>query len=243
MTTTVVNNSLFRTYFEKQKLTGNNFMECYRNLRIVLSIEDKLPFLKQAIPAMPVPAGQVLPPDVLNTHIAWVKASKEIAGLMLMTMDPDIQMNLEHLGAFDMIKELKMLANSSGSSFMNVKNSSTSNTLIIDKIVKFKDLLIDGKAILVAESGNLLKKVECPGDYDSEADVAFVDNDMTRSLASKRSGFSTQSFMKQWMDSYDNGDYDEDPYDDDMYEGQDISKEIQAICDNLDIQFRGRKKK
>ncbi|GJT22333.1 zinc finger, CCHC-type containing protein [Tanacetum coccineum] len=85
-------------------------MEWYRNLRIVLSVEDKLPFLEQPIPAMPVlPAGQVLPPDVLNTHTAWVKASKEIAGLMLMTMDPDIQKNLEHLGAYDMLKELKML--------------------------------------------------------------------------------------------------------------------------------------
>ncbi|GJZ21559.1 retrotransposon protein, putative, ty1-copia subclass [Tanacetum coccineum] len=110
MTTTVVNNSLFRTFFEKQKLTGINFMEWYRNLRIVLSVEDKLPFLEQPIPAMPVPpAGQVLPPDVLNTHTAWVKASKEIAGLMLMTMDPDIQKNLEHLGAYDMLKELKTL--------------------------------------------------------------------------------------------------------------------------------------
>ncbi|GJS86088.1 hypothetical protein Tco_0752629 [Tanacetum coccineum] len=108
MTTTVVNNSLFRTFFEKQKLTGINFMEWYRNLRIVLSLEDKLPFLKQPIPDMPVPpAEQVIPPDVLNTHTAWVKASKEIAGLMLMTMDPDIQKNLEYLGAYDMLKEQK----------------------------------------------------------------------------------------------------------------------------------------
>ncbi|GJW13969.1 hypothetical protein Tco_0018102 [Tanacetum coccineum] len=110
MTTTVVNNSLFRTFFEKQKLTGLNFMDWYRNLRIVLSVEDKLPYLEQPIPAMPVPpAGQVLPPDVLNTHTAWVKASKEIVGLMLMTMDPDIQKNLEQLGAYDMLKELKTL--------------------------------------------------------------------------------------------------------------------------------------
>nr|GEV78234.1 hypothetical protein [Tanacetum cinerariifolium] len=112
MTTTVVNNSLFRTFFDKQKLTGNNFMEWYRNLRIVLSVEDKLPFLEQPIPAMPFPpAGQVLPLDVLNTHTAWVKAQKEIVGIMLMTMDPDIQNNLEHLDAFDMLKELKMLKN------------------------------------------------------------------------------------------------------------------------------------
>nr|GEW62222.1 hypothetical protein [Tanacetum cinerariifolium] len=73
-------------------------MEWYRNLRIVLFVEDKLPFVEKPIPAMPVPpAGQVLPSDVLNTHIAWVKASKEIACLMLMTMDPNIQKNLEHL--------------------------------------------------------------------------------------------------------------------------------------------------
>ncbi|GJR66138.1 hypothetical protein Tco_0012203 [Tanacetum coccineum] len=110
MTTTIVNNSLFRTFFEKQKLTGINFMEWYRNLRIVLSVEDKLPFLEQPIPTLPVPAeGQVLPPDVLNTHTVWVKASKEIAGLMLMTMDPDIQKNMERLGAYDMLKELKTL--------------------------------------------------------------------------------------------------------------------------------------
>ncbi|GKF02867.1 zinc finger, CCHC-type containing protein, partial [Tanacetum coccineum] len=108
MTTTVVNNSLFRTFFEKQKLTGNNFMEWYRNLWIVFSTEDKLPFLEQPIPAMPVPpARQVTPLDVLATHSAWVKAQKEIAGLMHMTMDPDIQKNPEHLGAYEMLKELK----------------------------------------------------------------------------------------------------------------------------------------
>ncbi|GJV66129.1 hypothetical protein Tco_1476957 [Tanacetum coccineum] len=85
-------------------------MEWYHNLRIILSVEDKLLFLEQPIPAMPVPdEGQVRPPDVLNTHTTWVKASKEIVGLILMTMDPDIQKNFEHLGAYDMLKELKTL--------------------------------------------------------------------------------------------------------------------------------------
>nr|GFB15636.1 zinc finger, CCHC-type [Tanacetum cinerariifolium] len=97
-------------FFEKQRLTEPNFIDWYRNLRILLSVEDKLPFLEQPIPAMPVPlAGQVLPPDVLATHSAWVKASKKIAGLMLMSMDPYIQKNLEQLGAYDILKELKML--------------------------------------------------------------------------------------------------------------------------------------
>ncbi|GJT92712.1 putative retrotransposon protein [Tanacetum coccineum] len=41
-------------------------------LWIVLSTEDKLPFLEQPIPVMPVPPeGQANPPDVVTTHQAW----------------------------------------------------------------------------------------------------------------------------------------------------------------------------
>nr|GEX12614.1 retrotransposon protein, putative, Ty1-copia subclass [Tanacetum cinerariifolium] len=39
----------------------------------------------------------------------WIKRSKEIAGLMLMTMEPDIQRNLETLHAYEMLLELKTL--------------------------------------------------------------------------------------------------------------------------------------
>ncbi|GJS89807.1 retrotransposon protein, putative, ty1-copia subclass [Tanacetum coccineum] len=98
---------------------------------------------------------------------------------------------------------------SCGSSFMNVDNSSS--------------------------AGNALKKVEFSGEYDCEDEIALVDNDMTHSIASERLGFGTQSLLEQWRDSYDNGDYDDNSYDDDMYEGQDLSHELQAICDNLDI--------
>ncbi|GKA00601.1 hypothetical protein Tco_0673151 [Tanacetum coccineum] len=134
-------------------------------------------------------------------------------------------------------------ATSSGSSFMNVDNSSTSTTPIIDKIGKFKELLTSGQVILVDETGNPLKKAESPGNYDSEDEVALVDNDMAHSLASERAGFGSKSLLEQWRDSYGNGDYDKDPYDDDMYESQDLPQEIQAICDNFDILVRGRKKK
>ncbi|GJU49722.1 hypothetical protein Tco_0845473 [Tanacetum coccineum] len=133
-------------------------------------------------------------------------------------------------------------ATSSGSSFMNVDNSSSGTTSIIEKIGKFKDLITSGQAILVDKDGNPLKRVEFPGENDSEDEVASVDNDMARSMAYER-GFGTQILMEQWRDSYGNSDYDDDPYDDDMYEGQDLSHELQAICDNLDIHVRGRKKK
>nr|GFA74171.1 hypothetical protein [Tanacetum cinerariifolium] len=85
----------------------------------------------------------------------------------------------------------------SGSSFINVDNSSSDNTSIIDKIEKFKDLLTSGQAILVDKAGNPLKKVEFMGEYDSEDEVASIDNDMARSMASERVGFGTQSLLKQ----------------------------------------------
>ncbi|GKA70021.1 hypothetical protein Tco_0776085, partial [Tanacetum coccineum] len=102
-------------------------------------------------------------------------------------------------------------ATSTGSSFMNIDNSSISITPIIDKIRKFEELLTSGQAIFVDKAGNHLKKVEFPGEYDNEDEVASVDNDMTRSMASERVG-------------------------------QDLSQDLQAICDNLDIRVRGRKK-
>nr|GEY58181.1 hypothetical protein [Tanacetum cinerariifolium] len=117
-------------------------------------------------------------------------------------------------------------ATSSGSSFMNIDNSSTRTTPIIDKIRKFEELLTNGKATVVYEASNILKKAEFPDDYDSEDEVASVDNDMACSMASERVGFGTQSWLEQWSDSYGNGDYDEDPYDNDMYEGQDLTQEL-----------------
>ncbi|GKC42479.1 hypothetical protein Tco_1060201 [Tanacetum coccineum] len=53
--------------------------------------------------------GHQVPPEALAAHAACVKGLKEMAVLMLMTMDLDIQQNLEHLGAYDMLLELKTL--------------------------------------------------------------------------------------------------------------------------------------
>nr|GFC44684.1 zinc finger, CCHC-type [Tanacetum cinerariifolium] len=63
MTTSVRNNSVFRSFFEKQKLTGPNFIEWYRKLWIVLSVEDKENYLEHHIPVAPVAAPrQQVPP-------------------------------------------------------------------------------------------------------------------------------------------------------------------------------------
>ncbi|GJX29176.1 zinc finger, CCHC-type containing protein [Tanacetum coccineum] len=67
MTTSVVNNSVFRGFFEKQKLTGPNFIDWYQQLRIVLSVEDKLDYLEQLIPLAPVPAQAGVKNSVCST--------------------------------------------------------------------------------------------------------------------------------------------------------------------------------
>ncbi|GJU56661.1 retrotransposon protein, putative, ty1-copia subclass [Tanacetum coccineum] len=62
--------------------------------------------LKSELPAL---EGQQVAPEIIAAHNAWIKGSKEIVGLMLMTMEPEIQRNLENLHANDMLKELKTL--------------------------------------------------------------------------------------------------------------------------------------
>ncbi|GJW69852.1 zinc finger, CCHC-type containing protein [Tanacetum coccineum] len=54
MTTSSANNSVFRGFFKKQKLIGPNFIDWYRQLRIALSIKDKLNYLEQPLPHAPV---------------------------------------------------------------------------------------------------------------------------------------------------------------------------------------------
>nr|GEY73247.1 hypothetical protein [Tanacetum cinerariifolium] len=86
MTNSVVNNSVFKGFFEKQKLTGPNFIHWYRQLTIVLSVKDKLNYLEHLIPAAPVQAhvGQQVAPEALAAYAAWVKGSKEIVGLTML---------------------------------------------------------------------------------------------------------------------------------------------------------------
>nr|GEV92916.1 retrovirus-related Pol polyprotein from transposon TNT 1-94 [Tanacetum cinerariifolium] len=51
------------------------------------------------------PAGQQVAPEILAAHKAWIKGSKKIVGVMIMTMDPEIQRNLEPLHAHEMLWE------------------------------------------------------------------------------------------------------------------------------------------
>nr|GEV15316.1 zinc finger, CCHC-type [Tanacetum cinerariifolium] len=102
--------SVLRNFFEKQKLTGPNFIDWYRQLRLVLSTKDKENYLEHPIPEATIaPPGQQVPPAAAAAYAAWVKGQKEVDVLLLLTMDLDIQWNLAHLGAYDMLQELKAM--------------------------------------------------------------------------------------------------------------------------------------
>ncbi|GKD20295.1 retrotransposon protein, putative, ty1-copia subclass, partial [Tanacetum coccineum] len=98
MTTSVVNNSVFRSFFEKQKLTGPNFIDWYRQLGIVLSIKDKLDYLEKPIPPVPVPSedGQQVAPEALAAYAAWHEEGQYVSSYIL-KMKSYID-NLEGLG-------------------------------------------------------------------------------------------------------------------------------------------------
>ncbi|GJZ99256.1 RNA-directed DNA polymerase, eukaryota, reverse transcriptase zinc-binding domain protein [Tanacetum coccineum] len=81
-----------------------------------------------------------------------------------------------------------------------------STTPIVEKIRKIENLIRDGKVNLVDDEGVPVKKVEYPSDYDSEDEVASVDNGMARFIASEKVGYNTTS--------------------------QKIPGKLQAICEN-----------
>nr|GEW92961.1 hypothetical protein [Tanacetum cinerariifolium] len=87
MTTSVGNNSVFKSFFKKQKLTGPNFIDWYRQLRLVLSTEDKENYLGHHIPAVPVaPPGQQVPPHAIAAHELKAMYSKQAEQELLQTV-------------------------------------------------------------------------------------------------------------------------------------------------------------
>ncbi|GJW17808.1 hypothetical protein Tco_0025244 [Tanacetum coccineum] len=77
--TTLEHSSHFTGLLREAKTDWTNFIDWYRQLRIVLLIEDKLNYLEQPLPhALVALVGQQVAPEILAAHTAWVKGSKEI---------------------------------------------------------------------------------------------------------------------------------------------------------------------
>ncbi|GKC40081.1 zinc finger, CCHC-type containing protein [Tanacetum coccineum] len=95
------NNTTIRSILLAEKLTGSNFTNWYRNLRIVLRSE-----LEQPLIPLPLP---IAPQAVRDTYEVLYDAKNEVAYLMLGSMSPDLQRALKNYKAYDMIQELKTM--------------------------------------------------------------------------------------------------------------------------------------
>ncbi|GJY39136.1 hypothetical protein Tco_0425500, partial [Tanacetum coccineum] len=74
-------------FSKKEKLNGSNFLDWYRNLRIVLGYEQKLHHLEEALPEAPPATTTVA---VRNAYTCSVAEQHEIAYLILASMTPEI---------------------------------------------------------------------------------------------------------------------------------------------------------
>ncbi|GJR61584.1 retrotransposon protein, putative, ty1-copia subclass [Tanacetum coccineum] len=100
------NNNSISSILDKEKFNGSNFLDWYRNLRIVLRNEQKLHQLEEALPEAP-PTTAIA--DVRNAYTRRVAEQKEVACLMLVSMTLEIQKNLEDRPAFKILQELKTM--------------------------------------------------------------------------------------------------------------------------------------
>ncbi|GJV19023.1 hypothetical protein Tco_1368043 [Tanacetum coccineum] len=100
------NNNLIRSILEKEKLNGRKLLDRYHNLRIVLWNKQTLHHLEEALPEAP-PATATA--TVRNAYARRVVEQQEVACLMLGSMTPEIQKNLEDRIAFKILLELKTM--------------------------------------------------------------------------------------------------------------------------------------
>ncbi|PWA63339.1 zinc finger, CCHC-type [Artemisia annua] len=95
----------FKSHLERAKLTGKNFNDWHRSLRIVLRATGKLDYLQTPCPEEPTG-----PEATEQAKAEWrVELAKynEVGCLMLQSMEPVMQKKFEHYFPFDMINELK----------------------------------------------------------------------------------------------------------------------------------------
>ncbi|KAJ1270543.1 hypothetical protein BS78_06G059800 [Paspalum vaginatum] len=92
-----------RSILDKEKLSGMNFTNWYRNLRIVLKQEKKEYVLEQPYPEDLVASATAAE---RRAHEKYYNDSLDVGCLMLATMSLELQKQYEDLDAFNMIEGL-----------------------------------------------------------------------------------------------------------------------------------------
>ncbi|GJS64597.1 retrotransposon protein, putative, ty1-copia subclass [Tanacetum coccineum] len=101
-----INHSAFRSVFEREKLSENNFNDWFRQLKLVLRVEKKMFVIEQPLPAAPVVDSAA---NVLLERNAVYDAYNEVACLILNSMTHELHRQFEKSLPYDMIKELKAM--------------------------------------------------------------------------------------------------------------------------------------
>ena len=93
-----------RPILEKDKLTRTNFLDWFRNLRIVLTQERRLYVLDRPIPNEPAKGAPGAEWRAWEKHF---DDSLEVSCLMVDTMIPELHEGLDTLMAYEMITRLR----------------------------------------------------------------------------------------------------------------------------------------
>ncbi|KAK8600888.1 hypothetical protein V6N12_050733 [Hibiscus sabdariffa] len=98
------NNLSLRSLLEKEKLNGINFLDWFRNLRIVLKQERKEYVIEELVPDEPAANAPRADKEKFKKHM---NEMLDVSCLMLATMSPELQKQHENMNAYDMIQNLK----------------------------------------------------------------------------------------------------------------------------------------
>ncbi|GKA71490.1 zinc finger, CCHC-type containing protein [Tanacetum coccineum] len=101
-----ISRSAFRSMLEREKLSGTNFNDWFRQLKLVLRVEKKMYVIKQPIP--PTPAA-VFTTQVFANWNALYDAHNEVACLMLESMTLELHRQIENNSPYEMLQELKFM--------------------------------------------------------------------------------------------------------------------------------------
>ncbi|KAK8621653.1 hypothetical protein V6N13_081086 [Hibiscus sabdariffa] len=98
------NNLSLRSLLEKEKLNGINFLDWFRNLRIVLKQERNEYIIEEPIPDEPVANASRADKGKFKKHMDDLL---DVSCLMLTTMTLELQKQHKDMGAYEMIQNLK----------------------------------------------------------------------------------------------------------------------------------------
>ncbi|GKC60839.1 hypothetical protein Tco_1088437, partial [Tanacetum coccineum] len=92
--------------FKREKLSGANFNDWFRSLKLVLRVEKKMFIIEQPVPPAP-PANSAA--QVLAEWNAVYDVYNEVAYLILESMTPKLHRQIEYSSPYDMFQELKSM--------------------------------------------------------------------------------------------------------------------------------------